>query len=356
MLDLKEMLKAGVHFGHKASRWSPKMRPFIWGSKNKIHLIDISKTAFLLERSANYLKGLAKEGKSFLWVGTKKSAQKIVRKIATDLNMPFVVNRWIGGTLTNFDQVKKAITKLLHLRDVAAKKATHYTKKEVSEIQKEIGRLEKKIGGIVDLDYPPAAIVIVDAKKEHSVLCEAINAKIPVVAMVDTNTNPDGINFLIPANDDSPRSIELVMNYISEKVKEGQAEYLKAKKENIKAKEVKKETKAKTTTEPKKEVVKKVAKPKTEVKKETKAKATTEPKKEVVKKVAKPKVEPKKEVKAKETKATEVKKEVKAKETKATEVKKETKAKQTKEPKKEVAKKVAKPKVENKKETTKDSK
>lgn len=235
MIDLKELLKAGVHFGHKSSRWSPKMRPFIWGAKNKTHLINVAKTAFLLERATSYLKNAAAEGKSFLWVGTKKPAQDIIRKDATMVKMPFVVHRWIGGTLTNFDQVKKAITRYLHLKDVL-KKTPSYLKKELSMIQKEIARLEKNIGGIVDLDFPPAAIILVDAKKETSAVREATHAGIPIIAMVDTNTDPSGIAFVIPSNDDSPKSIECVLNYIASQISDGQKIYEEKKKELAKEK------------------------------------------------------------------------------------------------------------------------
>jgi small subunit ribosomal protein S2 len=257
MLNLKELLKAGIHFGHKSSRWSPKMKPYIWGTKNKIHLIDVAKTSFLMERAGKYLKNLASEGKSMLWVGTKKAAQENVKQKAESLKMPFVINRWIGGTLTNFDQVKKAITRLLHLRDVIKKPTHHYKKKEISMIQKEIERLEKNIGGILDLDFPPAAIILIDAKKERSVVREAVNAQIPIIAMVDTNTNPEGINFVIPSNDDSPRAINYVLEYLSSCIQDGKKIYEEKKaKEEI---EVKKE----------KEATKKAAPPKPAAKKTT---------------------------------------------------------------------------------------
>ncbi|MFH1461729.1 MAG: 30S ribosomal protein S2 [bacterium] len=230
MIDLKDLLKAGVHFGHKTSRWSPKMRPFIWGSKNKVHLIDIAKTAFLLERAGKYLKDVTSQGKSVLFVGTKKAAQKTINDIATRLNEPFVTNRWIGGTLTNFEQVKKAITRLLHFQDIVKKPTEHYKKKELSTIQKEIERLEKNIGGILNLSFPPGAIILVDAKKEKSAIHEAINSNIPVIAMVDTNTDPTGINFVIPANDDSPRSITFILEYLAAMIEEGKKLHAQSKK------------------------------------------------------------------------------------------------------------------------------
>lgn len=235
-IDLQSMLKAGMHFGHKTSRWSPKMRPFIWGSKNKIHLIDISKTALLLERTGAVLKDLASQGGQFLFVGTKKPAQALIKNTSTALSMPYVINRWVGGTLSNFDQVKKAITRLLYLRDVMKKPSALYKKKELAMIQKDIARLEKNIGGILDLEYPPAAVIIVDAKKERSAVKEASRLGIPVIAMVDTNTDPDGITLVIPSNDDSPKAIGFVLSYLEECIRAGTEIYAQNKKNEIEAK------------------------------------------------------------------------------------------------------------------------
>lgn len=229
MLDFREMLKAGVHFGHKTARWCPKMRPFIWGAKNKVHLIDVSKTAILLEKAGSYIKAVAAEGGTLLWVGTKKPAQASITKIATSLQMPFVINRWVGGTLSNYDQVKKAITRLLHLRDVVKKGGTHYKKKEFVMINKEIARLEKNVGGILDLEYPPAALIVVDAKKEHAAVKEASKLGVPVIALVDTNTDPEGVSIIIPANDDSPRSINFVLDYLFAQAQEGKKLYTENK-------------------------------------------------------------------------------------------------------------------------------
>jgi small subunit ribosomal protein S2 len=229
MIDLKQMLAAGVHFGHKTSRWSPKMRPYIWGAKNRVHLIDVSKTAFLLERAGNFLKEVSSTGGKFLIVGTKKPAQAIVQRVATSVHMPFVIHRWVGGTLSNYEQVKKAVTRLLHMRDVLQKSAGQYKKKEISMIQKEIARLEKNVGGIIDFEYPPAAVIIVDVKKEHSALQEAQRLNIPVIALVDTNTDPSGVTHVIPANDDSPKSITFILDYLEGRIKEGLKEYETAK-------------------------------------------------------------------------------------------------------------------------------
>lgn len=252
-IDLKQLLDVGIHFGHKTSRWSPQMRPFIWGARNKVHLIDISKTAFLLERAGAFAKGLAAEGGSFLFVGTKKPAQDLIKKSAGALNMPYVVHRWIGGTLSNFEQVKKAITRLLHFQDIIKKNQGNYKKKEIVMIQKEIERLEKNIGGIINLDYPPAAIVVVDGKKEHAVIKEASRLGIPIIGLIDTNTDPKGVTHVIPGNDDSPKSIEFVLNYIEGAIKAGRSQF-EQKKQEQKAQQV-----AKRTEQIKAEVAKEVA-------------------------------------------------------------------------------------------------
>ncbi len=230
-LDLKQMLQAGVHFGHRTSKWDPRMRPFLWGSNKGTHLIDVSKTAFLLERAGKFVKEAVTKGGSLLFVGTKKAAQASIEKAGKTLGMPYTIHRWVGGTLSNFEQVRKAITRYLHLQDVVKKPLTHYKKKEIGTINKEIERLNKNIGGIVDLDFPPAAVVIVDAKKESTAVKEASRLGIPIIAVVDTNTDPSGIDYIIPANDDSPRSIAFVLDYLINMALEGkqaQEEYKKA--------------------------------------------------------------------------------------------------------------------------------
>lgn len=230
-IDLKQLLEVGIHFGHKTSRWSPQMRPFIWGSRNKVHLIDISKTAFLLERAGAFAKSLAAEGGEILFVGTKKPAQDLVKKAAIGLGMSYVVHRWIGGTLSNFEQVKKAITRLLHFQDVIKKNYGNYKKKELVTMQKEVERLEKNIGGIINLGYPPAAIIVVDGKKEHAVIKEASRLGIPIIGLIDTNTDPKGVTHVIPGNDDSPKSIEFVLNYLETAIKAGRAQFEQKKQE-----------------------------------------------------------------------------------------------------------------------------
>ncbi|MCA9769818.1 30S ribosomal protein S2 [Candidatus Dependentiae bacterium] len=241
MIDFKSLVKAGCHFGHQKSRGCPKMAPYIWGHRNGIHLIDISKTAQLLEQSAQFLKQVTAEGKAVLWVGTKKPAQDIIFSVAQDLDMPYVNHRWIGGTLSNWAQVKKSITKLLHLQDVIAKVEKSkekedsqqflYTKKELNVIQKMIERLKKNVGGITGLRWPIGAVIIVDVRKESSALKEAVRMGIPVVALVDTNCDPTLVDYVIPGNDDVPRSIKLIIDYLHESVKVGVAQRAKDQKE-----------------------------------------------------------------------------------------------------------------------------
>jgi small subunit ribosomal protein S2 len=223
MIDFKELVKAGVHFGHRTSVWCPRMEPYIWGHKNNVHLIDVSKTAFHLEKASQYLESIAAEGKTILWIGTKKAAQDVIRSVAEATNSPYVNHRWIGGTLSNFSQVKKSVTKLLHYQDVIAKDVenTFYTKKELNRFKKSIERLKRNIGGILNLRWPLGAVVIVDVNKEASALREASAMQIPVVALVDTNSDPSLVDYIIPGNDDAPRSIKLVIDYLGEAVKRG---------------------------------------------------------------------------------------------------------------------------------------
>ncbi len=222
MIDFKELIKAGVHFGHQTARWEPKMAPYIWGHRQGVHLIDVSKTAHQLEKASKFLEDIATQGKPIFWVGTKKAAQEIVQQAGQSLQMPYVTHRWVGGSLTNYGQVKKAVTKLLHFEDVLSKSDEfHYTKKELNTFQKKVDRLHKCVGGITKLTWPIGALVIVDAKKEQTALKEAIVSNIPVVALVDTNSDPTGVSYVIPANDDSPKSISCIVSYLSEAVERG---------------------------------------------------------------------------------------------------------------------------------------
>jgi small subunit ribosomal protein S2 len=223
LIDLKKLIDAGVHFGHKTSRWNPKMEPFIWGQRNSIHLINVRATGDCLERSAKFLEAVAADKKTILWVGTKKVAQEIIATIGKRLNSPYVVHRWIGGTLTNNSQVKKSVTKLLHLEDVLAKSEQHaYTKKEYGVFQKMADRLVKNVGSIRNFTLPVGAVILVDVKKEQTALREAAAMGIPVVALVDTNSDPSLVQYPIPCNDDAAASVRVILDYLADAVENGQ--------------------------------------------------------------------------------------------------------------------------------------
>jgi small subunit ribosomal protein S2 len=227
MRDFKELfgelVKAGVHFGHQKSRWCPKMEPYIWGCKEKVHLLDVSKTAAQLDKAEKFLESIAAEGKTILWVGTKKAAAKSIKDMAVSLNMPYVNHRWLGGTLLNFSQVKKSLTRLLHYEDILAKADSNpfYTKKELNLFKKTVEKLEKTVGGIRKLALPVGAIVIVDVNKEQSAVKEAASMGLPIIGLVDTNSDPSLVDFVIPANDDSPQSINLIVSYLGAAVAKG---------------------------------------------------------------------------------------------------------------------------------------
>lgn len=226
MIDLKLLVQNAVQFGHLTWRWCPKMKPYIWGEKNGVHLIDVSKTAHKLEQAAQFLEKIAASGKPILWVGTKKAAQDVVKKVAQEVNNPYVTHRWIGGTITNFPQVKKSRTKLLHYKDIIAKADQEqqiYTKKEYGMFQKIVDRLEKNVGSITTLTWPIGVLVVVDINKEHVAIKEARSAGVPVVALVDTNADPSTVDYPIPANDDVPRSINVILEYLAQAVARGNA-------------------------------------------------------------------------------------------------------------------------------------
>lgn len=275
MINLEKLYKAGVHFGHQKRRWCPKMAPYIWGYKNNVHLIDISKTAIQLEKAAKFLEEKVAQGSSVLWIGTKKPAQDIVKSTAVALDMPFVNHRWIGGTLSNFAQVKKSATKFLHYKDVIEKadKYPHYTKKELNVVTKAAARLEHNVGGILNLKWPVGVLVIVDVIKERSALREASAMGIPVIALVDTNADPSLVDFVIPTNDDSPRAIHVILDYLAEATKKGQDAAAQKKEQERIARENEKNEKAAAAKQAAADRAKKEASSKSEEQSTEKAKA-----------------------------------------------------------------------------------
>ncbi|MEK7097403.1 MAG: 30S ribosomal protein S2 [Patescibacteria group bacterium] len=218
---IEEMLKAGMHFGHRTSKWHPKMAPFIFTSRNGVHIIDLTKTAQKLEEALNFIKKNVSEGKAVLFVGTKDQVKAEMKAMSIEAGVPYVTEKWLGGFLTNFPVIKKLIKKY---KDLQEKKMTgkldKYTKKERLDIDREISKLEARVGGLVDLNKIPDAMFIWDIKKEKTALAEAKKKNIPVIAVCDTNVNPDGIDYIIPANDDASKTIKLVMNTVKEAVVE----------------------------------------------------------------------------------------------------------------------------------------
>ncbi len=227
---VEEMLKAGMHFGHRTSKWHPKMEPFIFGSRKSIHIIDLRKTQKMLALALDYLKKQAGEGRSILLVGTKMQVKNLLKKTALEVNAPYVSERWLGGLLTNFAVIRNLMRKykdLVEKRDSG--KLDKYTKKERLDFDREIAKLEVNVGGLVSLTKTPDVIFIWDIKKEKTAFAEAVKKKIPVVAVCDTNVNPDGVKYIIPSNDDASKGIKLVMNLVKEAVEEGKMEGEKGK-------------------------------------------------------------------------------------------------------------------------------
>ena len=222
----KDLLDAGVHFGHLTRKWDPKMAPYIFMEKNGIHIIDLNKTLVSLEHAANAARSMAKSGRKIMFVATKKQAQEIVATEAQRLKMPFVTERWLGGMLTNFATVRKSLKKMQTI-DKMIKDNTQYAnmaKRERLMLTREREKLGRVLGGIADLGRLPAALFVVDVKREHIAIKEAQKLGIPVIGIVDTNSNPDLVDFAIPANDDASKSIALIMGVIGRAIEEGLAE------------------------------------------------------------------------------------------------------------------------------------
>lgn len=223
-IDLKELLEAGCHFGHQARRWNPKMTEYIYTTRDGVSIFDLAITAEKLAEAMEYVKDMVKEGKSVVFVGTKRQAQDIVREEATKVGAPFIAVRWLGGTLTNWEEISKRIKHLLDMKDKREKgEYKAYTKKEQVLIDKEIAKLERFLGGISTLKKAPDALFIVDTHKEKVVMDEAIVKGVPVIGMVDSNANPEGIEKVIPANDDAVRSIKLIVSKIAQAYADGVA-------------------------------------------------------------------------------------------------------------------------------------
>lgn len=225
----RALLEAGVHFGHQTRRWNPKMQRYIFGERGGIYIIDLEKSLHGLSEAYEFVRDLVRDGGVVLFVGTKKQAQDVVEEQAARVNMPFVTTRWLGGMLTNFRTIHERLQRLKELREMERSGAFDMLpKKEVLKLRHEQEKLERNLGGFQDLDRVPSAVYLVDTKKEQIAVREANKLGIPVIAIVDTNCDPDEVDFVIPGNDDAIRSIALVTRVLADAVEEGQ--YLAAKK------------------------------------------------------------------------------------------------------------------------------
>lgn len=222
-VDIKALLEAGVHFGHKTSRWHPKMAPYIHSKRQDSHIIDLTKTVEALEVALPAITKAATNGKQILFVGTKKQAKDIVREAAEKAGQPFVTERWVGGMLTNVGTMTQQIKKLkdLEKRMASGDLEKRYNKLEVQRFQEEIDELNKKYGGIKNLNGKPGMVIVTDILTDANAVKEAKNLGVPVVGVVDTNANPDGIDYVIPANDDAIKGIQLLLDYFVAAVAEG---------------------------------------------------------------------------------------------------------------------------------------
>ncbi len=220
--NFDQLLEAGCHFGHLKRKWNPAMAPYIYMERNGIHIIDLNKTAVKIDEAAEALKNFAKSGRKVLFVGTKKQAQEVVASHAAEVGMPYITERWAGGMLTNFPTIRKAVKKM----SVIDKMATDGTfdnisKREKLQITRQREKLEKNLGSIADMTRLPSAIFVVDVMKEHIAVAEANRLGIPVFGIVDTNSNPNNIDYVIPANDDATNSIEVIMAAVCDAIREG---------------------------------------------------------------------------------------------------------------------------------------
>ncbi len=236
-LNFEELLDAGVHFGHLKRKWNPNMAPYIFMEKNGIHIIDLHKTLAKLDDAASAMKQIAKSGRKILFVATKKQAKEIVAERIKQINMPYVTERWPGGMLTNFPTIRKAVKRMTSIDKMTAEGTfDSLSKREKLQIHRQRAKLEKMLGSIADLNRLPAAMFIVDVSKEYIAVREANRLNIPVFAMVDTNSDPNNIDFPIPANDDASKSIALIIDYVAAAVEEGLAERKMEKEKDAKNK------------------------------------------------------------------------------------------------------------------------
>ncbi len=226
-IGIKELFEAGVHFGHQTRRWNPKMKPYIYEARNGIHLIDLQKTIKQLESACGFIGKVLRGGGTVLFVGTKKQAQQVIRETAEACGQPYVADRWLGGQLTNLNTVKRSLGKLKKIEQMEADGTMgNYVKQEQARLRRVKNRLLKNLGGVRELDKAPDVIFIVDLKREHNAVAEARKLRIPIVALVDTNCDPDVVDHPIAGNDDAIRSIRIILDTIAQVSSQAKAEHL----------------------------------------------------------------------------------------------------------------------------------
>ncbi len=252
-ISVADLLDAGLHFGHQTKRWNPKMKRYIHGAKNGIYIIDLNKTLSQLELSKTFLKDVVMRGEKILFVGTKKQAREIFKTTAEDTNQPYVIHRWLGGMLTNNKTIRSSVARMRELQKMENDGTMDkLLKKEVSVLRRELTKLERNLTGIGNMEKKPGALFVVDLKREHLALAEAKRLNIPIVALVDTNADPDLVDYPIPGNDDSLRSVGLICEVLGETIKAADAEYTakaKAEREAREAAEAIEREKAKVARE-----------------------------------------------------------------------------------------------------------
>ena len=220
-IQMKELLEAGVHFGHQTRRWNPKMKPFIFGKRNGIHIVDLQKTLHHFEDSAEFIRDLAANGRNVLFVGTKRQAQDAIREEAERCGMFYMNHRWLGGTMTNFRTIRKSIQRFKEIEEILSNEDSHLTKKELIHLERQRRKMDRAFGGIKDMEDLPDALFVIDTVHEHIAIKEANRLGIPVVAVVDTNSDPEEVDFPIPGNDDAIRAIRLFTSRIADNILEG---------------------------------------------------------------------------------------------------------------------------------------
>ena len=224
-IDVKQLIEAGVHFGHLTRKWNPNMAQYIYSERNGVHIIDLYKTAVKMDEAAEALKKIVASGRRVLYVATKKQAKEAIANNATSVNMPYITERWPGGMLTNFQTIRKAVKKMSNIDRMKQDGSFEaLSKREKLQIERQRAKLEKNLGSIADMTRIPGALIIVDVKKEHIAVAEANRLNIPIFAMVDTNSDPRSIDFVIPSNDDASKSIEKVLGYLTAAITEGLAD------------------------------------------------------------------------------------------------------------------------------------